>query len=360
MVSVYIHIPFCEKKCNYCAFLSFCPSNAERKRYLSALIDEIERYDGDNVAKTIYFGGGTPSLLTTEELGTIFQKLRQKFEILSGAEITIEVNPNSISEEKVKFYREMGINRVSVGVQSLNNKTLKKIGRLHSKRDVKLALKTLSKYYDNISADLILGLENEKNVCHYAKKLLKWKVKHISAYMLEVHKNTPLFEAVNRGEYRPLSADGVTKSYERLVKFLKKHHFFQYEVSNFAINGFESKHNLSYWSYGDYVGFGISAHSFLGGVRSANSSNLKGYYAGEKNCEKIDGKMEIEERIMLGLRSQVGVSRSALKKLGYDIALSETYRKLLKEGVIREVGDRFYLNEKFYKFADYHILNLIP
>ena len=285
------------------------------------------------MAKTIYFGGGTPSLLTTDELETIFQKLHQKFENLSGAEITIEVNPNSISEEKVKFYRAMGINRVSVGVQSLNNKTLKKIGRLHSKGDVKSALKTLSKYYDNISADLILGLENEKNVCHYAKKLLKWKVKHISAYMLEVHKNTPLFEAVNRGEYRPLSADGVTKSYERLVKFLKKHHFFQYEVSNFAISGFESKHNLNYWDNNTYYGFGTGAHGYDGHVRYNNNLTLGGYIANpKKHAQEIilTEQQKLEEEIFLGFRKMCGIDINEINKK-FSIDFEDMYKPVIEK-----------------------------
>lgn len=357
--SIYIHIPFCERKCNYCAFVSFCLGESERKKYLSSLFDEMDSYLGETV-KTIYIGGGTPSLLTSEEIFQIFSKLKEKFKIKEDAEITIEVNPNSVDEEKLKAYKAVGINRISVGVQSLSDRTLKSIGRLHTKKEALDALKLIGKYFDNISVDLILGLQGEKSVVRYARKLLKFNVKHISSYMLEVHENTKLFDEVRTKKYLPLDEKGVTKSYEKLVKFLSKRGFRRYEVSNFSRAGYESRHNLNYWSYGEYVGLGVSAHSFLNGKRLANADTLQDYYARKRSVETITADVEIEERVMLGLRCEVGVDKARLKALGYDIAKKENYQKFLQDGIIREEGEKFYLLPAYYKFSDYYILNLLP
>lgn len=359
-ISIYIHIPFCERKCSYCAFVSFCLSKVEREKYIQALLEEIESFSTVKRVKTIYLGGGTPSLLTKEEIFSIFRKLREKFDIDENAEITIEVNPNSVEEEKLKAYKEVGVNRISVGVQSLSNKTLKSIGRLHTKEEAIEKLKLIKKYFGNISADLILGLSGEKSVIKYAKKLIKLKVKHISSYMLEVHENTKLYFEVRDKKYCPLDEIGVTKSYDKLVKFLKKRGIVQYEVSNFALKGYESKHNLNYWSYGEYVGFGVSSHSFLNGKRIANSITLQGYYKHERKEEKITKSMEIEERIMLGLRCYLGVDIAVLKSLGYDIKKNECYQKFLNADIIYEDNDKFYLRPEYYKFSDYYILNLLP
>lgn len=359
-ISIYIHIPFCERKCSYCAFVSFCLSKSERERYINSLLDEIENFSTTKKVKSIYLGGGTPSLLSKDEIFAIFSKLRENFDIDETAEITIEVNPNSVDEEKLRAYKAVGINRISVGVQSLSNKTLKSIGRLHTKEEAIEKLKLIGKYFDNISADLILGLSGEKSVVKYAKELIKLNVKHISSYMLEIHENTKLYLEVQDKKYRPLDEKGLTKSYDKLVKFLKKCGFRQYEISNFALADYESKHNLNYWNYGEYVGFGVSAHSFLSHKRMANADTLQGYYKRERKEEKIINDMEIEERIMLGLRCYIGVDISTLKKLGYDIQKNDNYQKFLKEGEIVEDGGKFYLLPKYYKFADYYILNLLP
>ena len=359
-ISIYIHIPFCERKCSYCAFVSFCLDKSEREKYINSLLEEIENFSTPKKVKTVYIGGGTPSLLTKDEIFAIFSKLREKFDIVENVEITIEVNPNSVDEEKLRAYKEVGVNRISVGVQSLSNKTLKSIGRLHTKEEAIEKLKLIKKYFDNISADLILGLSGEKSVTKYAKELIKLNVKHISSYMLEIHENTKLFNDVRDKKYRPLDENGMAKSYDKLVKFLKKRSFKQYEISNFALTGYESKHNLNYWNYGEYVGFGVSAHSFLSHKRMANADTLQGYYKRERKEEKITKNMEIEERIMLGLRCYLGVDISTLRKLGYDIQKNESYRKFLKEGEIVEYGEKFYLLSKYYKFADYYNLNLLP
>ena len=359
-ISIYIHIPFCERKCDYCAFVSFCASKTAQDEYVNFLVKEIEDFKTDAVVKTIYFGGGTPSVLSEVKLQKIFDALNRNFKFKKNVEITIEVNPNSLSEEKLKFYKGLGINRLSIGVQSLNDETLKKIGRLHNKEMAINLVKKASLYFDNISADLILGLENEKDVYKYAEILIDLGVKHISAYMLEVHKNTPIFDKVKNKTFLPLDDEEVANEYKKLVEFLKSKDFNQYEISNFALKGYESKHNLNYWTFGDYIGFGVSAHSYISGKRFANADNLKDYYKKNVIQDENNSQTEIEERLFLGLRCESGVDLKILKKLGYDITKNENYEKFKKENIIFEKNGKIFLNKENYLVSDYIISHLLP
>ena len=359
-ISVYIHLPFCERKCLYCAFTSFVSSDDVQKEYVKHLIKEIENFKDGYKAKTIYFGGGTPSVLRLDLLEKIFDALKNKFEIEKDAEITMEVNPNSVDEEKLGFYKRLGVNRLSMGIQSLNDKTLKKLGRLHTKKEALYKLQLATKFFDNVSCDLILGLEKEKNVVKYARKLIKFGIKHISCYILEVHENTPLYSLVKNKKYQPLNDEAVAKSYEKLRKFLEKQGFNQYEISNFSLLGFESKHNLAYWSYDDYVGFGLSSHSFLDGVRYENSSNLKDYYEGKRQSETITNDKEIEERILLGLRCKNGVDLEKLKNLGYILEKNEFFMQFLEKNILKKENDKVYLNPNYYAVSDFIIEHLLP
>ena len=359
-ISVYIHLPFCERKCLYCAFTSFVSSDDVQKEYVKHLIKEIENFKDGYKAKTIYFGGGTPSVFRLDLLGKIFDALKNKFEIEKDAEITMEVNPNSVDEEKLGFYKRLGVNRLSMGIQSLNDKTLKKLGRLHTKKEALYKLQLATKFFDNVSCDLILGLEKEKNVVKYARKLIKFGIKHISCYILEVHENTPLYSLVKNKKYQPLNDEAVAKSYEKLRKFLEKQGFNQYEISNFSLVGFESKHNLAYWSYDDYVGFGLSSHSFLDGARYENSSNLKAYYEGKGQSETITNDKEIEERILLGLRCKNGVDLEKLKNLGYILEKNEFFMQFLEKNILKKVNNRIFLNPNYYAVSDFIIEHLLP
>lgn len=359
-LSIYIHIPFCERKCIYCAFVSFCADKNSQDKYVDFLVKEIKSFKTNSRVKTIYIGGGTPSVLSEENLIKIFEALSSSFNINSNAEITIETNPNSLSENKLVLYKKLGINRLSIGIQSLNDDTLKKIGRLHSREDGINSIKLANSYFDNISIDLILGLEGEKNIYKYAETLIDLGVKHISAYMLEVHENTPLNNQVESHKFIPLNEDEVTSEYEKLVKFLDKKGFNQYEISNFALKGYESKHNINYWTFGDYVGFGISAHSFLNGIRIANASNLEDYYNGVKIKDENTDKTEIEERLFLGLRCFSGVDLKILQALGFDLRENDYYKKFLHDGILKEKEGKVYFNKNYYLVSDYIISHLLP
>lgn len=359
-ISIYIHIPFCESKCIYCAFTSFCASKEDKERYVEFLLKEIEKRKVKNPIQSIYIGGGTPSVLTTRQIEKILNCVKVNYKILDNAEVTIEVNPNSIDEEKLKDYKNMGINRLSVGVQSLNNNSLKKIGRLHSKKQALHALKLARKYFDNISADLILGLQGEKfkKVKRHVKTLIKNKINHISCYMLEVQ--TPNFSnLIAQKKYLPLDDDTVAKVYEKLVKFLRKKGYTQYEISNFAKDGKLSQHNLNYWKVGQYLGFGVSAHSYYNNIRFYNSDNFEQYYAGDVSQETQTSKTLAEEIIMLGLRCCLGVDLKNLQKLGYDVSKNAYFEDYVHKQILYIKDGKMFLNPKFYAVSNIIISNLI-
>ncbi|MBR1890227.1 MAG: radical SAM family heme chaperone HemW [Clostridia bacterium] len=361
-ISLYVHIPFCKQKCNYCAFASFCRSEKEMDEYVDFLCKEIRSRKCDKVVKTIYIGGGTPSTLNQEQITKIVSAIYNTFDVYDNAEFTIEANPNSISEPLLITWKNLRVNRVSVGVQSLNDKTLKKIGRLHNRAMALEKLKLVRHYFDNVSADLIVGLENEsgKDLCRYAKEILSLGVKHISCYLLEVYENTPMYKMISSGAYKPLDDDQTIDSFEKLSHYLIDLGMERYEISNFAFEGYESKHNLNYWCRGEYLGFGLGAHSFENGVRYANDDTFEGYYAGKKVSEQLTVKEEIEEIIMLGLRCKLGVDIKTINQMGYDIQKNESYIDYIKQGVLTQQGDKIFLNPLFYHISNTIISNLMP
>ena len=360
MLGVYIHIPFCEKKCNYCAFSSFARLG-EKQKYISSLVQEIGGYKGENKVDTIYIGGGTPSLLSNDELGQILNALKEKFSIEKDSEITIECNPNSLSEEKLKFYKENGVNRISIGVQRLNDEKLKILGRLHNYSQALQTIDLAKKYFENVSVDFIIGLQDEWE--QYEKeieKLIEEKVKHISVYMLQVEEKTPLQKMVLKNPGLILEDEEYVEIYEKMVKKLKKNGFFQYEVSNFAQKGFESKHNFKYWSGENYIGFGLSAHSYIDGVRFANASNFDDYYKRKIELKEVlTDKQKVEEHIMLGLRCRNGIDKNFIKSFGYDIEKNKNYNDYLSQNILIESGDKVFLNPDYYSVNNLVIVNLL-
>lgn len=362
-ISLYVHIPFCEQKCNYCAFNSFCAEESEIDFYIKNLVKEIERRKVENcVLKTIYFGGGTPSFLNENQIKKIVDAIYENFDVYEDAEFTLEANPNSITDEKLLVWKSLRVNRLSVGVQSLNDKSLKKIGRLHNKKIALEKIKLARKYFANVSTDLIIGLEKEngKDLCQYAKMLLELGVKHISCYLLEVYENTKLFQMIEEKKYNPLSDENTINAFNKLSNYLQDAGMNRYEISNFAFEGFESKHNINYWQRGEYIGFGLSAHSFIEGVRYQNANDIDGYFSGSIFVEKISLKEQIEEIIMLGLRCNLGVELNDLIKLDFDIKENPFFEDYLKQGILSEKDNKIYLNPIFYHLSNTIISNLLP
>lgn len=361
-ISLYIHIPFCERKCNYCAFNSFCASEKEKEKYLQLLYEEIafmaKTESAGRLVKTIYIGGGTPSILSEHQLEKILNCLRANFQIKPFAEFTIEANPNSITAEKLAQWKQLGINRLSIGVQSLSDKNLKKIGRLHTSKMALEKIKLARKFFNNVSCDLIVGLEGEcgKTLCRYAKKLLELGIKHISCYLLEIYEESRLHSMISKNQYCPLDDEETISSFNKLSSYLIDAGMTRYEISNFAFDGFESQHNLNYWARGEYLGFGLGAHSFVDGRRMENAGTMSDYEKGVKTTETLSEKEENEEKIMLGLRCCLGVDLKTLKN--YDLTKNSYFEEYIKQEILIKKGDKVSLNPLYYHISNTIISNL--
>lgn len=363
-IRIYVHVPFCESKCSYCDFASFVCGEDLKDRYFNKLEKEIRecKYK-DRIVESIYIGGGTPSSVDIKYIHQIMQTIKEVFAVEKTAEISIECNPASGSLEKLSKYRELGINRISFGVQSLNDKTLKFLNRRHAKEEAIKAIKDAQKAgFENISVDLMIGVsQSEKSLLDSAKTLIELGVKHLSAYMLQIEEGTPLFNAYQKDKTIVPDDDTCVRMYDRLVGFLKERGYCHYEISNFAMNGYECQHNLGYWVLDDYIGFGLSAHSYIDGVRFANSRNFDDYFSGILvSYEKITKGQQIEEKIMLGLRCQEGVSIEALQKLGYDITQNPNFARFVEKNVLKINGDKITLNPDFYGVSNGVIVELLP
>ena len=329
-MSLYIHIPFCNSKCNYCNFLSFVCSSEEKLRYIESLKKEIKiqskQYSSIYSIRTIYIGGGTPSSLPTGAIKDILQTIFKYFTVKNNAEITMEVNPNTVSEEKIGEYVLSGVNRFSIGLQSTNEEILKSMGRTHTLQDYNQTIEFIKQNgISNINTDLIIGYpgQTEKDVLDSLKYLIKLNIPHISCYMLSVEKGTKLKSLISKGIAVLPSEENVIKMYQIVVKNLTKAGYNRYEVSNFAKPGFSCKHNLVYWKREDYLGFGTGAHSYVNGIRFSNTENLKTY----NECIETTGKAPVcevkklteqdkkEEFIMLSLRTSEGLDSNEYQRL---------------------------------------------
>ncbi|MDR2091472.1 MAG: radical SAM family heme chaperone HemW [Clostridiales bacterium] len=302
MPGLYIHIPFCRKKCGYCAFYS--AENTEKiDGYIDALAREAEIFGAAMrgfVFDTAYLGGGTPSLLSPKNFEKIFGAMYKNFSFKAGAEISVEGNPSDFcGENKVKFLRAAGVNRLSVGIQTMNGETLKKIGRIQTEQNNLLALEKISETFDNFSADVMIGLPGEgiREVEKTLKSILKFDAKHISAYALKVEENTPLHKTVKNGEVEIPSDDDAADAYDFTLDFLKARGIERYEISNFARKNYRCEHNLNYWKRGEYLGLGAAAHSFLRGVRFENQRGLDTY---TESLKRGEGAAFYAEEIVSG------------------------------------------------------------
>ncbi|HSC25047.1 MAG TPA: radical SAM family heme chaperone HemW [Candidatus Babeliales bacterium] len=318
--SLYIHWPFCPYRCHYCPFVALASHDPFMERYHNALTKEIQEF-GSNYANrlplnTIYFGGGTPSTYPDHLLRDMFATLNQFFIFDENTEITFEVNPGTVRFEQLSLWKELGINRISIGVQSLNDSVLHKLNRLQKATDVYSLLDKAPSYFDNISVDVILGLPGISMIewKELLAKIVTWNITHISMYILEVHDSTPLFFNVSSKKVILPCDDEVVDAYYWSREFLINHNFNQYEISSFAKTKKESRHNSMYWERLPYRGFGLGACSFDGTSRLQNEKNLIKYLESiEQNkykpvfTEIITKDQIYVEKIMLGLRRTKGV-----------------------------------------------------
>ena len=311
---IYIHVPFCLRKCRYCDFYSRADSKMI-SRFVSALIKEILTYKSKEIQpKTIFLGGGTPSLLAPVDLEKIFSTLAAAFDLSQTAEISIECNPGTVSAEKFAAFRSVGINRVSLGIQSLDDAELKFLGRIHSAREALEAIdEAHSAGFENVSGDMIYSLPGQhfESVRRTAAGLISAGVSHISAYTLIFEEGTPLYREMISGRIKCNSADDEADLYMKTCSYLVSNKFNQYEISNFAKAGFECLHNLNYWRRGEYFGFGPSAHAFRAGERYWNiadtdvyCSKIEAEESPVEGREKLSEKEAMLEKIYLSLRAE--------------------------------------------------------
>ena len=359
---IYVHIPFCQSKCVYCNFVSGCYKEEIISKYFEKLWKEIENFHTNKLVTSIFFGGGTPSSVSHKYIVKTLEIIKNHFRIAKNVEISLEANPNSVNLEKLNAYFNAGFNRISFGVQSLNDETLKFLGRLHTKSQALEAIKLANSVgFQNINADILLGVSKEENFNESIQDLSMAGVTHISAYMLILEKDTKLYSLVKQKKVELLSEDESIDQYDVIKKILKQQGFKRYEISNFAKAGFECKHNLNYWTCGEYIGFGVSAHSYLNNRRFSNSDVIENYLQDkcDTKSEFISKIKQFEELIMLGLRTKKGVSLKALKNVGFNPLKNKNVLKLLSLNIIRLTKTHLKITNKFFGVANQIILKII-
>ncbi len=328
-LSLYIHIPFCNSRCNYCNFVSFVASEQEKLRYVECLKKEImiraKEYNKFFTIKTIFIGGGTPSCLINGAIKDILQTIYKHFTVKNDAEITIELNPNTATKEKIEEFVISGVNRFSIGLQCISPLVLKNMGRTHTLDDFNNAVSLIREQgISNINADMIVGYpgQSEKDTVETAKYLVSKNIPHVSAYILSVEQGTPLQFMIDNGTQKLPKEEKLLKTYQAVVNTLSEAGYIRYEVSNFAKPGFVCKHNLTYWTRNEYLGLGVSAHSYIDGVRFFNTENLQSYCqcletknkAPVSSVTKLTTAEKKEEAVMLSLRTNEGLSTKAYEE----------------------------------------------
>ena len=359
-LSLYIHIPFCVKKCHYCDFLSAPCKEETRQEYVETLCMEIvqrAKLYKDRIVDTIFFGGGTPSLLSAGQMGKIMDVIRQEFRVLPEAEISMEVNPGTVTKEKLEAYQKCGVNRLSIGLQSANNEELKVLGRIHTWEVFENTWKQVRDLgFSNVNIDLMSALPGQtlESYENTLRKVLALKPEHISAYSLIIEEGTQFYEWF--GEDSSQLPDEITdrRMYEMTRTLLEEHGYYRYEISNYALEGYECKHNIGYWKRKEYLGLGLGAASLISNVRSSNVSELEEYLnLGRKieNIEELSIKDQMEEFMFLGLRMMEGVSVQEFETQ-FGKPLKEVYgtqiAKLESQGLLqyREETGRYALTLK--------------
>ena len=284
-VGLYLHIPFCVRKCNYCDFLSFpekTAGEALRQQYVGCLCREILAYGGDGLlVDTVFFGGGTPSLLSPAQAEQIFCALSAAFSIAEDAEITMEVNPGTVDYDKLAAYRSLGVNRLSLGIQSMDDEILSYLGRIHNRKQAEESFCLARKAgFDNLNCDLIFGIPGQSpdSFSDTTEQIFSMGPEHLSFYSLQLEEGTPFYDWFSAGTLIPAAEETDRAMYHRLLSDLSDHGYIHYEISNAAKPGRECRHNLKYWSMKNYLGLGLAAHSYMDGLRFFNTSDLPVYF----------------------------------------------------------------------------------
>lgn len=369
-LSIYIHIPFCVRKCLYCDFLSFSASEEKIENYVNCLLQEMKQsaahYRTHQVV-SVFLGGGTPSILTGAQIQAILECVKRHFLMLPDAEITMEMNPGTVTPEKLTAYLAAGGNRISIGLQSTQEEELRRIGRIHTYEQF-LQTYELARNSGchNINIDLMAALPGQ-SMASYRKsveRIAALEPEHISAYSLILEEGTPLYE--HQDAYHFPTEDEDREMYLFTGQYLKEHGYHRYEISNYAREGCECRHNKVYWQRGDYVGFGLGASSMVENVRWRNVTGLDAYCAGVRNgmaeakdaqtIQRLSVPEQMEEFMFLGLRMMEGVDATAFRqqfKTPIEAVYGSVLTRFEKEGLLQRCGSRLFLTERGIDVSNY-------
>ena len=374
---IYIHIPFCKQKCFYCDFASTAKKVDETlyEQYINALCQEITMYQAlfpDICIDTIYFGGGTPSILPPDLIIRALNTVKANFALNSDIEITLEANPGTVDEQKLQYLYQNGINRLSFGVQAVQDNLLQKIGRIHTIKEADMAIEMAQKIgFKNISVDLMYGLPGQ--TLEMLKEAVSWAVnkniQHISIYGLQIEENTVFGRLYDQGKLILPSEDESEMMYDYLTEQLPKYNYNRYEISNFALTGRKCSHNITYWKVKPYLGFGVSSHSFFDNSRYSNTSSIEEYIdllsknsLPIESTELIDDTMAFEEWIFLRLRMKEGINFEDINSR-FSIDFLASYKpkldKLLNEGLLIYDAFKESLTLKGFELSNYVFLTLL-
>ncbi|MEJ6583170.1 MAG: radical SAM family heme chaperone HemW [Crocinitomicaceae bacterium] len=366
MAGIYIHIPFCKQKCTYCDFHFSTTFEVYRSAMIDSIVREIESRKGyleNQKVRTIYFGGGTPSILKEDEIQAILSKVYKVFDVVQVAEITLEANPDDINSENLKVWKKAGVNRLSIGLQSFKKSDLEWMNRAHTVQDSFQCVKLAKQHgFEDITVDLMYGLPDltMKEWENHIQEVLDLNVPHVSAYCLTVEKKTVLSNLVGKGKIVPASEDQQSDQFLKLLKKLEAKGFEQYEISNFSKPGHESKHNSNYWKGEWYLGVGPSAHSFNGTSRSWNIRNNARYILevkenGDYNeSETLSKVNQFNERILIGLRTKYGVNMKELARLSpISVRFLEVMNDFMEKGWAFQENESLVLTKEGKLRADY-------
>lgn len=363
-LGIYIHIPFCSKKCPYCDFYSVCFDENLAEKYTDALILAIKSHKSQNLsADTVYFGGGTPNLLGENRIARIISAVKDVFIISDDAEITMEANPETFVRQDISAFAKAGINRLSFGLQSASENELLHLGRTHTPKDVLECIKFSKKAgIENISLDLMIAIEGQtreslKKSIDFCKNA---GVSHISAYLLKIEPNTPFYK--RQSELILPDEDESAEIYEFACSEIEKAGYNQYEISNFAKNGLISRHNTKYWLCEEYLGFGASAHGFFKGERYFYERSIKGFIENPLKTVSDGQGGNYEEAFMLGLRLSQGIDISEFEKK-YSVCFSDDFNKevekFCKAGLMQRKENRIFITKKGFLVSNSIIADLI-
>ena len=369
---IYVHIPFCVRKCRYCDFLSFPGSRETQQAYIQALQREIKERAGEGAGckvSSVFFGGGTPSVLPGESIIRIMETIRECYQLSPEAEITLEVNPGTLSPEKTRMWKEAGINRISMGVQSMDDALLAALGRIHRADTVEKSVSLIREAgFTRYSFDLMMGLPGQSLAqwMNTLERIMEFEPEHLSCYSLIVEEGTEFGDLYDQGQLILPPEETERTMYHETLRFLKERGLFQYEISNFAKPGAHSRHNVGYWERTPYLGFGLGAASLTtGNVRFHDQTSLSAYLAdpsGREDEERLSKEDQMSEFMFLGLRKTEGIRIGEFARqfdLRPEEVFGEAIQRHLKDGLLCQENGRLFLSEKGLDLANQVFMDFV-